>query len=210
MTGPTAATHGRHDSPALPPVLELAVRWGSRAFAIAVALVALAFVTNPEPTADLLGVGLPVTLPVTQPKTGHSALSYLVGMWLWEFTFPFALLAAYRRWGRTLRRERRLLLGVPVAYMATLFVYCASVYVPNVSPAPLGPAATAACWAFCATGAPVFGLATALVVAVGALAWLASPRGWSMRWLVTGGFGVLSLPLGVPAIYLAARQRARA
>lgn len=196
----------RLDERILPEPLRQASRWGTRVFVVAMALVALAFLTNPEPTADLLGVGLPVTLPVTQPKTGHSALSYQVGMWLWEFSFPFAILAAYRRWGHSPRRERFLLLGLPAVYMSTLTLYCGLVYVPNVTPTPLGPAATAVCWAFCATGVAIWGLLAALVAGLGLLAWFATSADWRGADQATLAFGVLSLPLGVPAVYLGYRR----
>ena len=206
MAGLTTRRAGGIERPLLPEWLQTLSRWGTRAFVVAVALVVLAFLTNTEPTADLPGVGLPVTLPITQPSTGHSALSYWVGMWLWEFTFPFVLLAAARRWGTSPRRERFLLLGLPALYMTGLHLYCRFVYVPTVTPTPLGPAATAACWAYCATGASVWGLVTVAVATLGLLAWLATARGWRGGASTTLAFGVLSLPLGVPAIYLGYRR----
>lgn len=203
---PGAVRERRFDGRHLPEPLRTASRWGTGAFALAMALVILAFLTNPEPTADLLGLGLPVTLPVTQPKTGHSAFSYQVGMWLWEVSFPFAILAAYQRWGHSERRERFLLVSVPALYMTALTAYCASVYVPNVTPTPLGPAATAVCWAYCATGASVWGLLASLVATAGLLTWLASSRGWRGADRLAVAFGVLSLPLGVPALYYGYRR----
>lgn len=191
----------RESRPRYPESLSTATAVGTRLFVVAVALVVLAFLTNPTPTRDLPGMGLPVTAPVTQPHWGHSAASYLVGMWLWEFTFPFAALWAARRWGTTERAKRALLLGLPVAYMLALSLYCRLHYLPNVTPTPLGPAATGVCWAYCATGEPAWGLATFAVGTVGLVAWLAAradARG--SGWLAVS-FGVLSLPLGVPALY---------
>lgn len=196
----------RLDGRPLPPRLREAARWGTRALALATGLIVLAFLTNPSPTADLLGVGLPVTLPVIQPDLGHSALSYLVGMWLFEFAAPLAILAAYVRWGTDRRRERLLLLGLPAAYMTALTAYCATVYVPNVTPTPLGPAATAVCWAFCATGGAVWGALALGIAGLGLFAWLTTAREWRASGWATITFGVLSLPLGLPALYLGYRR----
>jgi len=179
---------------------------GARLSGVAVALIGTAFLTDPAPTKDLPGVGLPVTLPVSQPDLGHSVASYFVGMWLFEFTFPLLLLAAYDHFDPTERWRRRLLVGVPVAYMSTLLAYCSLVYVPLVSPAPLGPAATAVCYAFCATGAPVWGVVTAAVAGLGGLAWVSAERDWDRQGWLAVLFGVLSLPLGVPAVYWGYRR----
>jgi len=193
----------------LPDWLSNVASVGARLTGVAVALIVTAFLTDPSPTKDLLGLGLPVTLPVSQPSVGHSVASYFAGMWLLEFTFPLFLLAAYDRLSLTERWTRRLLVGVPVAYMTALLAYCALVYVPNVSPAPLGPAATAVCWAFCATGAPLWGWVTAAVAGLGGLACAGSERDWSGRRFLAVLFGVLSLPLGVPALYWGVRERRR-
>ncbi|WP_225334624.1 hypothetical protein [Halomicrobium urmianum] len=184
-----------------PEPLSTATAIGTRLFAVAVALVVIAFLTNPTPTQDLPGVGLPATAPVTQPHWGHSAASYLVGMWLWEFTFPFVVLAAARRWGTTARANRGLLLGLPVAYMLALYLYCRFHYLPNVTPTPLGPAATGVCWAYCATGDPTWGLATLTVGLLGFGAWLATRADARGSGWLAASFGLLSLPLGVPALY---------
>lgn len=199
MTGPSLSA--RESRPRYPEPLSTATAVGTRLFAVAVALVVLAFLTNPTPTRDLPGVGLPVTVPLTQPHWGHSAASYLVGMWLWEFTLPLVVLRAARRCGTTERANRALLLGLPVAYMLALYLYCRFHYLPNVTPTPLGPAATGVCWAYCATGDSVWGLATLAVGLLGLGAWLAAradARG--SGWLAVS-FGVLSLPLGIPALY---------
>lgn len=187
--------------PSLPDWLSEAADVGSKAFLLAVALVTVAFLTDPTPTQDLPGVGLPVTLPVSQPHLGHSVATYLAGMWLWEFSFPLALLAAYERWGRARYWGRHLLLGLPAVYVVALYLYCALVYVPAVTPTPLGPAATAVCWAFCATGDPVWSAATAGVAALGLLSWRAVARGTTHAGWLAALFGVLALPLGVPALY---------
>jgi len=184
-----------------PGRLDAVTTAGTRIFYVAIALVALAFLTNATPTQDLPGIGLPVTLPVTQPRWGHSAASYLVGMWLVEFTFPFAVLAVARRWGTTERRRRGLLLGLPAVYMLGLHLYCRFHYLPAVTPTPLGPAATAVCWAYCATGGPAWGLVTAGVASLGVLAWLLADRSGPLRGWAAISFGILSLPLGIPALY---------
>jgi len=186
---------------ALPNRLSNVASVGARLWGVAVALVVVAFLTDPTPTKDLPGVGLPATLPVSQPDLGHSVASYFVGMWLFEFTFPLFLLAAYDRFELGEQWTQQLLVGLPALYMSMLLAYCSLVYVPLVSPAPLGPAATAVCWAFCATGAPVWGAITAVVAALGVLAWVGAERDWSRQAWLAVLFGVLSVPLGVPAIY---------
>lgn len=198
----------QRNGPALPEWLSTVASFGARLCGIAVALIVAAFLTDPSPTKDLPGVGLPVTLPISQPDLGHSVASYFVGMWLFEFTFPLFLLAAAERLAFSGQWNRRLLVGVPTVYMGTLLAYCSLVYVPIVSPAPLGPAATGVCWAFCATGSPLWGGVTAVVASLGVLAWVGAARDWSRQGELAILFGVLSLPLGVPAIYWGMINRA--
>lgn len=174
---------------------------GAKISLVAVGLILFAFLTDPTPTKDLPGIGLPVTLPVSQPDVGHSVASYFVGMWVWEFTFPLLILAVYDRWTDARQVDTHLLIGLPAVYMTGLLLYCGSVYVPLVSPEPLGPAATAVCWAFCATGASLWGVITAVVAALGLVSWIGATRGWASRGWLAVGFGLLSLPLGIPTIY---------
>lgn len=203
-----AGTHPR-DVYRLPEPLERITTVGTRLFFIAVGLVVLAFLTNPSPTQDLLGWGLPVTLPVSQPRWGHSVASYLIGMWIIEFTFPLALLAAHSRWAHSQTESRRWLLALPAVYMFALSLYCRVVYVPNVTPTPLGPAATALCWVYCSTGVGIWSNLALGAAGVGLITWFAASREWQSDWLLAVLFGVLSLPLGIPAIYYGLRHYRR-
>lgn len=195
------------DSYRLPKPLERIATVGTRLFFVGVGLVVLAFLTNPSPTQDLLGWGLPVTLPVSQPRWGHSVASYLIGMWLIEFTFPLVLLAAYDRLANSPTESQRWLLAVPAVYMLALSLYCRIVYVPNVTPTPLGPAATALCWVYCATGVGIWSNLALGTAGLGLIAWTAARREWRSDWLLAVLFGFLSLPLGIPAIYYGLRDR---
>ena len=195
------------DANRLPAPLARIATAGERLTIVAVGLVVLAFLTNPSPTQDLLGWGLPVTLPVSQPRWGHSVASYMIGMWMLEFTFPLALLAGYDRWADSNSASRRWLLAVPAVYMLLLSLYCRVVYVPNVTPTPLGPAATALCWAYCATGIGLWSTLALGTAVLGLLTWGAASREWESDWLFAILFGVLSLPLGIPAIWYGLRAR---
>ena len=197
------------DAHRLPEPLNRIATVGERLTIVAVGLVVVAFLTNPSPTQDLLGWGLPVTLPVSQPRWGHSVASYMIGMWLLEFTFPLALLGAYDRWADSKTASRRWLLAIPAAYMLVLSLYCRVVYVPNVTPTPLGPAATGLCWAYCATGIGLWSNLALGTAGLGLIAWAASRREWQSDWLFAVLFGVFSLPLGVPAIWYGFRSRRR-
>ncbi len=195
------------DAHRLPEPLNRIATVGEKLTIVAVGLVVLAFLTNPSPTQDLLGWGLPVTLPVSQPRWGHSVASYMIGMWMLEFTFPLALLAGYNRWADSKTASRRWLLAIPAVYMLVLSLYCRVVYVPNVTPTPLGPAATALCWAYCATGISIWSNLALGTAGLGLITWVAASREWQLNWLLAIPFGVLSLPLGVPAVWYGLRDR---
>jgi hypothetical protein len=193
----------------LPEPLDKIATVGEQLTIVAVGLVVVAFLTNPSPTQDLLGWGLPVTLPVSQPRWGHSVASYMIGMWMLEFTFPLALLAAYDRWADSEIASRRWLLAIPTVYMLVLSLYCRVVYVPNVTPTPLGPAATTLCWAYCATGIGIWSDLALGTASLGLIAWVAASRQWYSDWLTAVLFGFFSLPLGIPAIWYGLRARRR-
>lgn len=201
-----ASTQSR-DAYRLSEPLERIATVGTKLFFLAVGLVTLAFLTNPSPTQDLLGWGLPVTLPVSQPRLGHSVASYLVGMWILEFTFPLALLAAHHRCANSKTATRWWLLAIPALYMLVLSLYCRVVYVPNVTPTPLGPATTGLCWVYCSTGLGIWSNLALGTAGLGLIAWVAASREWRVDKLFAVLFGVLSLPLGIPAIYYGLRDR---
>ncbi|NHN58842.1 MULTISPECIES: hypothetical protein [Halorussus] len=201
-----SATVGVSDSAsggrALGPRLSAVARAGTLGFGVALVLVTAGLLTAARPVGYLEWIRLPATLPVDQPRLGHYPASTTVGLWLWEVTFPLAVLGLYDRTAGGPVLRRRLLVGLPAAYMLGFAAYCRFVYLPRVQPTPVEPAVTAVCYAFCTTGVGLFGAATIAVGFLGVLSWLglrrSSGRGSA---LATLAFGVLSLPLGAPAVY---------
>lgn len=193
----------------LGPRLSALARAGTLGFGVALALVTVGLLTAARPVGYLEWIHLPATLPVGQPRLGHYPATTTVGLWLWEVTFPLAVLGLYDRTGGGPVLRRRLLVALPAAYMLGFAAYCRFVYLPRVSPTPVEPAVTAICYAFCTTGVGLFGTATVAIGALGVLSWLGLRRsGGRGAALATLAFGVLSLPLGAPAIYAGYRALA--
>lgn len=186
----------------LGPRLSAVARAGTLGFGVALIFVTAGLLTAVRPVGYLEWIRLPATLPVDQPRLGHYPASTTVGLWLWEVTFPLAVLGLYDRTGGGPVLRRRLLVALPAAYMLGFAAYCRFVYLPRVQPTPIEPATTAICYAFCTTGVGLFGAATVGVGLLGVVSWFGLRRGGGRgAALATLAFGVLSLPLGAPAIY---------
>lgn len=185
----------------LPPWLQRLSTIGTVGFGLAVLLWGLSFLTNPAPAPYYPWLESPVRLPITQPRIGHYPASWTLGIWLWEITFPFVLLRIYERRGGGPTRLRRWLIAVPAAYMLAFFGYCRWIWPKPADPWLFEPATNILCWAYCVTYADFWAVTTAAVGLLGIVAWVAARserRG--VGWLSIA-FGVLSVPLGVPAIY---------
>lgn len=185
----------------LPPRLRTLSVIGTIGFAVSLALWGLSFLTNPTPAPYYTWLESPARLPVEQPRIGHYPASWTVGLWLWEFTFPFVLLLLYDRGSGGLVGLRRWLLAVPVGYMFAFFAYCRWFWPKPDEPWLLEPATNAPCWTYCVTYADAWAAVTASVVGLGVVAWLVARQRPRYAGGLVIGFGLLSLPLGIPALY---------
>jgi hypothetical protein len=164
--------------------------------------------TNPVPDPSFPWFTLPeaVRLPLSQPRIEHWPVTYTVGIWLWVFGAPALFLNGYQRYGGSHRSTTAWLVGLPTAAMLALTTYCRFFW-PKLDPATWNaPSYTLICWLYCSSYDPLwsnlaYGVATVGVVAVA----LASRRGQRARYAI-GAFGLLALPLGLPALYEAYRR----
>ena len=199
------------DQPALPePVARLA---GTATVALlaGLALMGLAFLTNPIPDPSFPWATLPESLRLgyVQPRIEHWPVSYTVGLWTVVFALPLVVLDAYRRLGgRFSLHPSTWLAALPVTLMLGLTTYCRFLWPKLQPPTWNAPSYTLVCWGYCATYDPMWSdLAYAVAfLGVGAayLAHRDSPRAKH----ALAAFGLLAFPLGVTALLDAYRRHA--
>lgn len=181
-------------------------RIGSFGFAVAVGLVVLGFLTNPEPYPYYDWATLPVTPLPEQPRLGHYPATITLGTWLWEFTFPLALIWLVDRYGLGSNRARTVVfLLVPAVYALGFHLYCRFVF-PQPDPTLWEPAVTAVCYVYCQTYDLSWSYVTLGTVALGTLGMLLPDRS-TASWVAIVAFGVLTFPLGIAPLYEAALRR---
>ncbi|WP_435100874.1 hypothetical protein [Halarchaeum sp. P4] len=193
----------------LPPRLARAADAGALALAVGTLLGLVSFLTNPVPDPSFPWATLPASLrlPVTQPRIEHWPVTYTLAVWLWVFGLPFALLAAYRRFApRAALGSRTWLVGLPAALMLALTTYCRFFWPKLHPPTWNAPAYTFLCWGYCSTYVPSWSNLAYLVAGLGVVAVLLGRRDGPHSRVVAGAFGVLALPLGLPALYAALRD----
>jgi hypothetical protein len=164
-----------------------------------------ALFTNPAPDPSFPWATLPASLrlPVTQPRIEHWPVTYTAGIWLWILGFPALFLAGYRRYGSHARRSAtRWLVGLPAAAMLGWTTYC-RLFWPKLSPPTWNaPSYTLVCWLYCSSYDPLWSNLAYLVAGLGVvatgLAWRDDDD--TTRYALVA-FGVLALPLGLPALY---------
>ncbi|MFB6081938.1 MAG: hypothetical protein ABEJ67_03865 [Halanaeroarchaeum sp.] len=167
----------------------------------------VAFLTNPVPDPSFPWATLPASLrvPITQPRIEHWPVTYTIGIWLWIFGFPALFLEGHRRfdaWGST-----AWLAGLPVLSMVAWTTYCRFFW-PKLSPPTWNaPAYTFTCWGYCATYDPFWSNLTYGIAMLGAVAVFLLSRTDHRGTYVLAAFGILALPLGLPAIIEALRRR---
>ncbi|WP_232686923.1 hypothetical protein [Halobacterium zhouii] len=193
----------------LPRRLDRAADAGVYALVAGTVLGLFAFVTNPIPDPSFPWATLPASLrlPITQPSIEHWPVTYTLGIWLWVFGLPFALLAAYRRLEpRTSAGPRAWLVGLPAGLMLALTTYCRFLW-PKLYPASWNaPSYTLVCWGYCSSYIPAWSNLSYAVAAFGVGAYLLTRTDVDHATLAAGAFGVLSLPLGLPTLYYAYRN----
>lgn len=174
--------------------------------AIGTALCLFALFTNPVPDPSFPWATLPASLrlPITQPRIEHWPVSYTIGIWLWVFCAPALILAGYRQYQA---QSVAWLVGLPTAAMLGLTTYCRFFWPKLYPPSWNAPAYTFVCWLYCATYDPLWSNLAYGIVALGIVATIVAVRdsSWDTHALVA--FGVLALPLGLPALCEAYRRR---
>lgn len=164
-----------------------------------------ALFTNPVPDPSFPWATLPASLrvPVTQPRIEHWPVSYTIGIWLWVFDAPAVFLTGYRRFQN---RPTAWLVALPATAMLGLTTYCRFFW-PKLYPATWNaPSYTFVCWLYCSSYDPLWSNLAYGVALLGVVATVFAARKstWSTFGLVA--FGVLALPLGLPALYEAYRR----
>lgn len=182
---------------AVPTQLRQAAVVGTAGFAVSILLLGTAFLTNSEPLPYFPWLELPVQFSVDQPRLYRYPLSMTVSLWIWHITAPFVFLLAYVRE----QSISRWLIGAPVAYLTTFFVYCYQFW-PNAGNTwMLEPATSWPCYLYCYHGTTLWATVTVGTIGIGVAAWLAAVRSATYRGWITVGFGLASLPLGIPVLY---------
>ncbi len=206
---PTNRTTDASPPRSLPAWLETYTTHGIYGLVVGTGLCLVALVTNPVPDPSFPWVSLPDAsrLPVTQPRIEHWPVSYTLGIWLWIACGPALFLRGYQRLAD--RRQfgpATWLLGLPTLAMLALTTYCRFVW-PKPTPATWNaPAYTFICWAYCSTYDPIWSTLAYAVAAIGVLAFALVARRPSLAVASEAAFGVLALPLGLPALYDAYRR----
>jgi hypothetical protein len=195
----------------LPRWVATYARWGLWGLVIGVPLGLFALFTNPVPDPSFPWFSLPAQfrLRVTQPRIEHWPVSYTLAIWLWILGFPALFFRGYK----ALRDRWRIgprgwLLTLPTISMFALTTYC-RVFWPKPTPATWNaPSYTFVCWLYCSSYDPLWSNLAYAVASVGLVATALLARRDSLGVAVEALFGVLALPLGLPALYDAHRRYA--
>lgn len=176
------------------------------ALVVGTLLCLLALVTNPVPDPSFPWFTLPAgyRLPVAQPRIEHWPVSYTLGVWLWVAGFPAVFLEAYRRFGPG--RPTLWLAGLPAVAMLGWTTYCRFLWPKLYPPTWNAPSYTLACWLYCSSYDPVWSNLAYAIAGLGLVAATLSWRGGRSGAYGLAAFGVLSFPLGTPALLVASRR----
>lgn len=207
-TAPDAS--GRVPDRTLPDWLERYADYGPYGLLAGTVLCLAAFVTNPVPDPSFPWATLPASLrlPYAQPRIEHWPVTYTLGIWLWVFGLPAVFLAGYRRYGSGRRRDSTLwLAGLPTAAMFGLTTYCRFFWPKLYPPSWNAPSYTFVCWLYCSSYVPAWSNAAYAVAALGLGATVLAYRRSDLTTYALAAFGVLALPLGLPALYAAYLRR---
>lgn len=205
MTNSDDVPTARH---ALPGWLNRYATIGPYALVAGTALCLFTLFTNPVPDPSFPWFTLPSSLhlPVRQPRIEHWPVTYTLGVWLWVFCFPALFLAGYRRYRDTLDATWWLV-GFPTAAMVGWTTYCRFFWPKPQPPTWNAPAYTFVCWVYCSTYEPFWSNAAYVVAGIGVVATVIAARRLRADTLALAGFGVLSLPLGLPVLFAASRRQ---
>ncbi|WP_251331513.1 hypothetical protein [Haloplanus pelagicus] len=195
-------------APSLPVRIGQYTTAGLYGLVLGTVLCLVALFTNPVPDPSFPWATLPpsLRLPLQQPRIEHWPVTYTIGIWLWVFCFPALFLAGYRRYGDGSRGAAVWLVGLPTLAMLGLTTYCRFFWPKLHPPTWNAPAYTFVCWLYCSTYDAIWSNAAFLIALLGAVATiliLQRTRGTKYALI---GFGILALPLGLPALYEGSRR----
>ncbi|WP_262181112.1 hypothetical protein [Haloarcula laminariae] len=195
-------------APSLPVRIGQYTTAGLYGLVLGTVLCLVALFTNPVPDPSFPWATLPpsLRLPLQQPRIEHWPVTYTIGIWLWVFCFPALFLAGYRRYGDRNRGAAVWLVGLPTVAMLGWTTYCRFFWPKLHPPTWNAPAYTFVCWLYCSTYDVIWSNAAFLIALLGAVATvliLQRTRGTKYALI---GFGVLALPLGLPALYVGSRR----
>lgn len=190
----------------LPPWIGRYTDYALYGLLVGTALCILALFTNPVPDPSFPGATLPesLRLPITQPRIEHWPISYTVGIWLWIVGFPGLFLEGYRRFVDT--SQTLWLAGLPVISMFAWTTYCRFFWPKLYPPSWNAPSYTLVCWAYCSSYDPVWSNLAYAVALFGAITALLAYRSDQLGTYGLATFGILALPLGLPALFEAYRR----
>jgi hypothetical protein len=206
MTGTTDASVS--EPRPLPGWLATYTRYALYGLVLGTALSLFAVFTNPTPDASFPWFSLPAAyrLPVTQPLIEHWPVSYTIGIWLWIAGFPALFLRGYQRFASRAVRPSTMLLAAPTLAMLAWTTYCRFFW-PKLEPATWNaPAYTFVCWAYCSSYVPAWSDTAYAIAGLGVIALVLAIRRSRYLPVVEAAFGVLALPLGLPAVFDACRR----
>lgn len=160
-----------------------------------------ALFTNPVPDPSFPWASLPASfrLPVTQPRIEHWPVTYTIGIWLWIVGSPALFLEGYRRFADT--DPMVWLVGLPIVSMFAWTTYCRFFWPKLYPPTWNAPSYTFACWLYCSSYDPLWNNVTYGVALLGAITALGAYRSNRLGDYGLAAFGILALPLGLPAIF---------
>jgi hypothetical protein len=192
--------------------LERYTRYGVYGLLVGTAVCLAALFTNPVPDPSFPWFSLPSAyrLPIAQPRIEHWPVSYTVGIWLWIGCAPALFLRGYDRFeAHVSLGPATWLVALPTLAMIGLTTYCRFFW-PKPAPATWNaPAYTFVCWVYCSTYDPLWSALAYGVAALGVVATVLAVRNSSRTAIAEGVFGVLALPLGMPALYDAYHRYSR-
>jgi uncharacterized membrane protein HdeD (DUF308 family) len=190
--------------PQLPAWLDQYTTLGLYGLLVGTGLCLIAFLTNPVPDPSFPWATLPESLrfPFEQPRIEHWPVTYTIGIWLWIIGFPALFLAGYRRFGtRTPFGSMFWLTGLPTLAMLGWTTYCRFFWPKLYPPTWNAPSYTLICWLYCSSYNVVWSNTAYLIALFGIIATLLAVRNQNADGVALLGFGILALPLGLPAVY---------
>ncbi len=194
--------------PQLPAWLDRYTTLGLYGLLVGTGLCLVAFLTNPVPDPSFPWATLPesLRLPIAQPRIEHWPVTYTIGIWLWVFCFPALFLAGYQRYGDLDRGTAMWLVELPTVAMLGWTTYCRFFWPKLHPPTWNAPAYTFVCWLYCSTYDTIWSNTAFLIALLGAVTTIMILQRTRRTKYALIGFGILALPLGLPALYEGARR----